>query len=145
MRAQLSVLAIAPPIFFFVHANPPALAQAGSTGGTVGKQDKSASGGEELAAPKSLAHKSASAPAAGKPKSSGCGNVAAAYKWPGGMVVVKADGTTTHSLGFDGKWTCANGQVTIVWTNGYIDHFTPTAGGFSAVNNFGTQFEAVRM
>jgi hypothetical protein len=103
MRAQLSVLAIAPPIFFFVHANPPALAQAGSTGGTVGKQDKSASGGEELAAPKSLAHKSASAPAAGKPKSSGCGNVAAAYKWPGGMVVVKADGTTTHSLGFDGK------------------------------------------
>src|ERR1700683_1784986 len=111
MRAQLSVLAIAPPIFFFVHANPPALAQAGSTGGTVGKQDKSASGGEELAAPKSLAHKSASAPAECNPKASGCGSVAAANKWPGGKEVVKAVGTPTLSLRFNGMWTCANGQV----------------------------------
>jgi hypothetical protein len=146
MRAQLFVLAIATPIYFFAQANPSALAQAGSTGGTVGKQDKSVSGGEEPAAPKSQVHRSASAPAAGKSKSSGCGQVAGAYKGFSGIItVIKADGTSTLADGHQGNWTCANGQVTIVWNNGFTDHLTPKPGGFSAVNNLGWQFEFVRM
>jgi hypothetical protein len=58
MRIELFVLAIATPIFFVAQVNPPAMAQAGSTGGTVGKQDKDASGGEEPAEPKSQSQRS---------------------------------------------------------------------------------------
>jgi hypothetical protein len=58
MRARLLVLAIAVPIYCFAQADPPAMAQAGSTGGTVGNQDKSVSGGEEPAAPKSQSPRS---------------------------------------------------------------------------------------
>jgi hypothetical protein len=39
MKTELLVLAIATPIYCFAQVNPPAMAQAGSTGGTVGKQD----------------------------------------------------------------------------------------------------------
>ena len=146
MTARLLVLAIAAPIFCFAQANPPAMAQAGSTGGTVGKQDKSVSGGEEPAAPKSQPHKSASAPAAEKSKSSGCGQVVGAYKGYSGIItVIKADGTATLATGQEGNWTCASGQVTIVWNHGFTDHLTPKPGGFSAVNNLGWQFEFVRM
>ncbi|MGA8612432.1 MAG: hypothetical protein WB760_12045 [Xanthobacteraceae bacterium] len=146
MRTQLFVLAIATPIYCFAQVNPPAMAQAGSTGGTVGKQDKSVSGSEEPAKAKSQPHKLASRSAADKSKSSGCGNVVGTYKWLlGTTTVIKADGTTTVSSGPQGKWTCASGQVTIVWNNGATDHLTPTPGGFSAVNNFGIQFDAVRM
>jgi hypothetical protein len=66
MKAQLFVLAIATSICFFAQASPPAMAQAGSTGGTVGKQDKSVSGGEEPTAPESQTHRSVSAPASGR-------------------------------------------------------------------------------
>jgi hypothetical protein len=124
-------------------------AQAGSTGGTLGNTDKSISGErrEEPATPKSQTHRSASAPAANKSKSSGCGNAVGTYKYPLGRVAVfKADGTTTISPFEDqGTWTCANGQVTVVWKSGYTDHLTPTPGGFSVVNNTGTQFEVARM
>jgi hypothetical protein len=60
MKMRFLVLAIAAPILFLAQTNPPAMAQAGSTGGTVGKQDKSVSGasvGEEPAAPKSQTHR----------------------------------------------------------------------------------------
>src|SRR5580704_8701764 len=94
-----------------------AFAQAGSTGGTVGKQDKSVSGGEEPAAPRSQMHRSATAPVAGKARSSGCGNVVGTYKWAMGTTVINADGTATNGVNH-GKWTCAGGQVTITWISG---------------------------
>jgi hypothetical protein len=147
MRAQLLVLAIATPIYCLALTNYPAMAQAASTGGTVGKQDKSASGGEEQVQPKSRLHKGTSRPAADKSKSSGCGNMVGTYKWIlGTTTVVKADGTTTHSTGPHGTWTCANGQLTIVWNNGHLDHLTPTATGVSVLTtNTGIQFDAPRM
>jgi hypothetical protein len=130
-------------------SGPTAFGQAGSTGGTLGNTDKSISGErrEEPTAPKSRPHRSASAPAEGTSKSSGCGNVVGTYKWVlGGTTVIKANGTTTHSTGPQGKWTCANGQVTIVWNNGFIDHLTPTPSGFSVLTtNTGIQFEAPRL
>jgi len=123
------------------------MAQAGSTGGTVGKQDKSVSGSEEPTKPKLHSHKLASTPAEGKSKSSGCGNVVGAYKWAlGTTTVFKADGTTANSSGNQGNWTCANGQVTIIWNSGgFVDHLTPTPSGFSVVDNIAGQFDAVRM
>jgi hypothetical protein len=147
MRIQLFVLAIAASIYCFAQANPPAMAQAGNTGGAVGNRDKSVSGSEVPAKPKSHSHELASRPAADKSKSSGCGNVVGTYKFPFGRVgVFKADGTTTISPVEDrGRWTCGNGQVTVVWHSGYTDHLTPTSSGFSAVNNTGAQFEVVRM
>jgi hypothetical protein len=147
MRIQLFVLAIATSICFFAQANPPALAQAGSTGGTVGKQDKSVSGSEEPITPKTRSHRAASPPAEAKSKSSGCGQVAGTYKWLLGTInVMKADGTTTLSNGPQGTWTCSNGQVTIVWNNGATDRLTPTSSGFSVINvNSGAQYDGVRM
>jgi hypothetical protein len=147
MRIQLFVLAVATPIYLFAQANPPAMAQAGSTGGTVGKQDKSVSGSEEPVTPKTRSHKAASQPAEAKSKSSGCGQVAGTYKWLLGTVnVMKADGTTTLSNGPRGTWTCASGQVTIVWNNGATDRLTPTSSGFSVINiNSGAQYDGVRM
>jgi len=147
MKAHLFVLAIATPIFCFAQINPPAMAQAGSTGGTVGKQDKSVSGSEEPAKPKTRSHKLASAPAEGKSQSSGCGKAVGAYKWAlGTTTVIKANGTTTNSSGNQGSWTCANGQVTIIWTSGgFVDRLTPTPSGFSVVDNIAGQFDAVRM
>jgi hypothetical protein len=146
MKAQLLMLGIAAPICCFAQVSSPAMAQSGSTGGTAVKQDKSASGGQEPAEPKSRPHKSASAPAETKSTSSGCGNVVGAYKWLFGTItVIKADGTTTQSTGPQGKWTCDHRQVTIVWNNGYIDRLLPTLSGFSIVNSDGIHFDAVRM
>jgi hypothetical protein len=151
MRGQSFALAVATLIYCFALAGTPAIAQAGSTGGTVGKQDKSISGSEEPAKPKSRPHKAASAPAEGKSKSSGCGNVVGTYKWYLGMTstAIDSDGTTTNSYGGNranrGNWTCDNGQVTIVWKNGYVDHLTPKPGGFSVVSPTVGQFDATRM
>jgi hypothetical protein len=124
-----------------------AFAQAGSTGGTLGNTDKSISGDrrEEPAAPKSQTpHRSASAPAEAKSKSAGCGNAVGAYKWAVGTTVINADGTATNGVN-QGKWTCAGGQVTITWISGHVDHLTPTAGGYSVMDNMVGQFNAVRM
>jgi hypothetical protein len=125
-----------------------AFAQAGSTGGTLGNTDKSISGErrEEPATPKSHTHRSVSAPAADKTKSSGCGNVVGTYQWVVGIGVLKSGGVAASSVaGVQGTWTCANGQVTVVWNNGYTDHLTPAPNGFSAVNSAGIHFDVVRM
>jgi hypothetical protein len=147
MRTQLLLVAIVLPSFCFVHVQP-AIAQAGSTGGTVGKRDKSVSGSEEPAKPEARPHHQlASEPAEGKSKLSGCGNVVGTYKWlVGTTTVIKSDGTTTNTDGNRGNWTCASGQVAIAWKNGQVDHLTPKPSGFSVLNtNSGVQFDGVRM
>jgi hypothetical protein len=145
MRTQLFGPAIATTIVFFAQINSPAMAQAGSTGGTIGKQDKSVSGGEEEVGPKTRAHKSASRVVADKPKSSGCGGAVGTYKWYGGSTTtINANGTTTNYAN-RGNWTCANGQITINWISGHVDRLTPVSGGYSVVDNVVGQFSAVRM
>lgn len=47
MRTHLLILALVTPILCFAQPDRSAMAQAGSTGGTVGNRDKSVSGGEE--------------------------------------------------------------------------------------------------
>jgi hypothetical protein len=138
MRIQLFVLALATPIYLFAPFNPSAMAQAGSTGGTIGKKDKSVSGSEETATRKTQ-------PAPGKSNSSGCGNVVGTYKWYLGVTtVINANGTATN-LSNHGKWTCTGGQVTITWVSGHVDHLTPTTTGYSVIDNRVGQFEATRM
>ena len=145
MRMQLFGLAIATTIVFFAQINSPAMAQAGSTGGTIGKQDKTLSGSEEQAEPKSKPRKSVSRVVANKPKSSSCGGAAGTYKWyMGTTTIIRANGTATN-LANSGNWTCANGRITIAWVSGHVDHLTPAPGGYSVLDNLAGQFSAVRM
>lgn len=145
MRTLFSIFAVVASICWFAQVCPPAVAQAGNTGGTIGKQDKSVSGSEEQLGPKSRTHKSASQAVADKPKSSGCAGAAGTYKWYSGTTtIINANGTATN-LWNRGNWTCANGQITIDWVSGHVDHLTPAPGGYSVVDNVVGQFSAVRM
>jgi hypothetical protein len=128
----------------------PASAQAGGTGGTIGKQDKSASGGEESVKAKPRPHK-ATQVAKTEEKS---GKVAGACAYAVGTFtgafgiteVIKPDGTSTHSADGTGKWTCSDGKVSISWNNNITDYFTPTAdGSFPVVNSIGFHFTMKRL
>jgi hypothetical protein len=120
MRALLLVLAIATPICYFAQLNPPAMAQAGSTGGTVGKQDKSVSGGEEGPDARHTEKKSHRAVA---PKVSAfkCPNLTGTWNtWAAGMfgkgdATFNSDGTAMHGSGIPGKWGCEDGHLFIRW------------------------------
>jgi len=105
-----------------------AFAQAGSTGGTIGKQDKSVSGGEEQVEPKSRARKSASPVVADKPKPSGCGSVVGVWAFSNGNdVVVNADGGASAN-GWHASWTCQSNLLTIRWP-AFVDNFTIASDG----------------
>lgn len=105
-----------------------ALAQAGSVGGVIGKQGKSASGGEEASTPKQEAAAPAqrkSIPdrsASGKPARSGCRSIAGTWSWSGGLfgrndTVFNSDGTARHKSGIAGTWNCAGGDIYLHWRN----------------------------
>lgn len=114
----------------------------GSAGGTVGKQDKSTSGGEERGAP--LRNGSAAPLSANR--SDGCSSVVGSYTYPAGTVTVfKPDKTATNSFGLEGTWSCAGGIVTVKWNTGFVDRLVPSGGlNFSATNNHGWAWSAQR-
>jgi len=131
-----------------------ASAQAGSTGGSVGKQDKSVSGGDDHEAPeaKPSPHKPARSAVEkpGKERSSkpvtGC-SLAGNYSYPFQTVTVfKSDGTASNSAGPQGTWNCSGGRVTVNWNTGYVDQLIPSGGStYSASNNHGWTWSARRM
>jgi len=94
-----------------------ALAQAGSTGGTIGKQDKSISGGEETLknnpAGKTL-HKTATG--------SLCDKVAGTWTWAwlhnAAVVKLNPNGTSSATTGNTGTWTCDGRTVIVNWPLG---------------------------
>jgi len=89
-------------------AATPALPQSGSTGGTLGKTDKSASG-TRPATP-------AQPPAAGELRAAGCGPILGKWLWSNGVTtVVNADKTTTQSDGHSASVICADGVYTFTW------------------------------
>jgi hypothetical protein len=107
-----------------------ALGQAGSTGGTLGKTDKSASGGEEQSARPSTRKRAAA--------KSNCESVRGAWEvsWQGitsgtVIVVLKADGTASNSAGNDvGTWHCSEGAVTVTYNDGLgSDHLIVSSNG----------------
>lgn len=122
-----------------------ALAQAGSTGGTVGKQDKSISGVDDTthsrhAVPASKLPRSTGSRRAEEEahdKSSGCGRIIGVWQWPFGQkITFKSSGSTESSRGDSGKWTCEKSTVVASWKSGYIDHVTLSPDGTQlSVNN----------
>jgi len=108
MRKSIA-LAIVCCLATFVAADGQAFAQAGSTGGTIGKTDKSASGGENSTRPSNRSRPTTA---------SGC-SVAGAWlwKWQGQTTVVtlNGDGTATATNANSGSWTCTGRTVVIHW------------------------------
>lgn len=103
-----------------------AFAQAGSTGGTIGKQGKSVSGGDDKPAAPHMAPtgKRASAIAATAPGTSprvGCPNIVGVWNsWASGLfgksdATFNSDGTSIHRSGIAGKWWCESGQLRMSW------------------------------
>ncbi|MGA8614182.1 MAG: hypothetical protein WB760_21400 [Xanthobacteraceae bacterium] len=154
MKTQLFVLTIASLIYCFAQVYPPAMAQAGSTGGTVGKQDKSASGGNSPdsvpATRKQKPHQSvvnSQDDSSAKKANSSCGRIVGTWKWGAGfLVVIKRDGTAHHDFAGNGTWKCDDGQYVFVWSNGITDHISVSTDGDSIAgnNNIGMTFSGTR-
>jgi hypothetical protein len=99
-----------------------ALAQAGSTGGTIGKQDKSISGGDDAAdsrhaVPTSQHHGSASHSVATAPTGGPCSRIIGTWLWYNGVSVTVHSNSnkTTQSDGGTASVVCAEGDYTFTW------------------------------
>lgn len=116
------------------------IAQAGSIGGSIGKQGKSATGSDDSRAPAATtpAPKKRKATAArsnddgndeqpqrSKRGGGNCGRVAGNWTSNGwwnalygrGDVVLRADGSARHNSGIVGTWTCGGGHFVMDWKN----------------------------
>jgi hypothetical protein len=144
-----SAVAILCAIVALPLTNHVALAQAGSAGGSVGKQDKSVSGasGSAVAPPKKNTVPSA---ASQSPIKSSCRNVVGEWKWYHGLIVVtfSADGVLRNTLPDHGTWTCAGGVLSGVWDTGVKEQYTLSPDGNSLLVNSswggGVTFAATR-
>jgi hypothetical protein len=113
-----------------VHANT-ILAEPGSVGGTIGKQGKTVSGGNEKeAAPNRATSGETSSP---------CLGLVGVWSWStGGETTIKPGGTLSKGE-LTGTWTCKGGQVVIVWKHGYVDQLSLSArdGHLTGKNQLG--------
>lgn len=109
-----------------------ASAQAGSTGGTIGKTDKSQSGAND--APSSRPEPKARKPAkeTGVPRNvptSSCSKMPGNWSWFTGVTaVIRPNGTATAGP-YSATWTCANDAVTMHWSHGYTDRLRLSRDG----------------
>jgi hypothetical protein len=98
----------------------------GSLGGTIGKTDKSASGGRQ-ATPQA---------SSGRPMSP-CRGAVGTWAFSNGVsVVIKTGGAATASDGPVGKWSCDGGMVTIDWPS-WTDHYAISSAGNRMSGNSG--------
>jgi hypothetical protein len=101
-----------------------AFAQAGSTGGTIGKTDKSVSGGEE-AKPRSERKELHRSAANKEPTGGTCEKFVGTWSWlypsPGGHseVVISQDGSGRTEGGLTSNWTCSHGPITAITESAY--------------------------
>jgi hypothetical protein len=136
-----------------------ALAQAGSAGGSIGKQGKSVSGDDSSRppAPSRPAARSgggaAGSRSAAKPKEDegGCGRIAGSWSWKFGIfdpvgVIFKADGTGAATNGLTSTYKCSGGMYTVSWSHGFVDHMTLSSDGRQLNGNgaFGIGIAATR-
>jgi len=101
-----------------------AAAQAGSVGGTIGKQDKSISGNERAAAPRPARNqrqgRNKPSPASGRSSQASCRSIVGTWaSWASGIygkqdTKIKADGTLEHRTS-KGTWSCTAGEYIHVW------------------------------
>ena len=105
------VIVVACGFAALVGAEQTAFAQADSTGGTIGKTDKSVSGGEQRDSARSRATSS----------EKGCQYVIGTWKHQsGGNWTFSADGLMRLDNADGGKWTCEpGGVVRLTWTRGH--------------------------
>lgn len=106
-------------VVFF--AAPPAKAQSGATGGSLGKSSKSLSGSAPMAAP--------AAPSRTSAPRDPCKKVPGRWRWYNNVVVMlHTDGRAQASNGDSGNWTCNAGNVRVNWSIAF-DNVSPTADG----------------
>jgi hypothetical protein len=103
-------------------ASATAFAQAGSTGGTIGKQDKSISGGKDAAdsqraVPMRKPPLPARQPAATAPAGGPCNRIVGTWLWYNGVSVTvhSNSNTTTQSDGHSATVVCAGGTYSFTW------------------------------
>jgi hypothetical protein len=140
------------PIFLTATFSAPCVAQVqpGSVGGTIGKQDKSISGGAEADRPRAAPQQKRS-DTKSQQRSSGhsCNRIVGKWTWfNNGATEFDKDGSARDTLyGNSGKWTCAESEITINWITG-VDHVTISHDGNSLVVhsplNGGLVFTATR-
>lgn len=142
---------LASAVLVVVLATPDvALAQAGQTGGVIGKREKSISSEESAPAPRGGAAPARKPSAAGRRTQaapSGCGGIVGQWRWlPGVRVVFNSNGTSRGSNGDSGTWSCAKGTVIASWKSGYVDTITMSPDGrhLSITNSAGLHFSARR-
>ena len=115
----------------------PAFAQAGSTGGNIGKQGKSASGGSEVEPQRTApAQKPRSSDDAKPGNQKSCGKVAGNWTssfsgaFGAGDVTVSGGGSYNHRSGLvAGTWTCSAGKFTFTATNGAVAQVSLSSDG----------------
>ena len=123
------------------HAPAVRLAQAGSTGDAIGKQGKSASGGEGAALRRAARtpHRAPTTRAAPAPRAvSGCARLPGQWSWFTRDVVTIQPGGNPTAGRLTGQWTCIGSRVTSVWSHGFTDRLTLSGGSshLAATNGF---------
>jgi len=135
-QASIGIVALAMSHLAFGSTSP-ALAQAGSVGGSIGKQDKSISGGEEAGRPRASSLPKRSAAKTETQSARSCNRIVGTWSWYLGITdsVFHKDGTALHpQSGTPGKWSCAGNTVNVVWGSGgetRTDRMTLSADGNS--------------
>ena len=105
------------------------LAQAGSTGGTLGKTDQSLSGGQPK--PGAALEPKKTKGAAPEAQKAGCARVAGTWLWSNGIsVAVSANGTASATNGDKATLACTGGVYTFKWLSfGVETRMTLSADG----------------
>ena len=102
-------------------ASSASFAQAGSAGGTVGKQDKSLSGGDETPPPRRDTRPAKPAPAtSSSPRETRCMAIVGTWTWYLGITetVFNQNGSMRNSNGVTGTWACPRAPGSATWSNG---------------------------
>jgi len=115
----------------------------GNVGGTIGKKDKTVTGGNEQPASKSS--RRTRTMAAG-PRTDGCSRIVGSWTWFFSSNVFAADRSVRNSGGNTGTWSCAGSALTIRWINGVVDRGTLSTDGssLSMTSSIGVSFQARR-
>lgn len=117
-RAFIGIITLVMLLSAFAEASS-ALAQAGSVGGTIGKQDKSISGVEEDRPRASPPAKRSTASTREAVSGRSCNRIVGTWSWYLGVSdsIFRKDGSALHpASGATGKWSCAGETVNVVWS-----------------------------
>lgn len=137
----------------------PGLAQAGSTGGTVGKTDKSLSGSEpvepepqpkkEKPPPRPAKSRDATTESGAKQRQASCTRLSGVWSAAmGGQIIFGSGGSVSHTLTHNkGTWSCSKGQFTVTWKSGTVDRCSLSSDGMTqtCTNSIGGSFTRTRL